>query len=195
MRVHLGKAECECVCVLSREGWIIFISLQLIRPCFPSLVTLSRYLKTLSPCFSSFILCVFLSLTHPFSFKHSVRHTYVPLDLISDTVYLAGIKKTREERQISLKSSKCHREEHWAVCCFLSPLILLLISLPPSTCISPTLYLQLPASLRPCRMTWHECRRHRWDKAARCEGCEDWWMSHAHILLATSGWLNMMMLP
>lgn len=66
--------------------------------CFPSLVTLRRYLKTPSPCFSSFPLCVFLSLSHPFSLKHTHTSihplTHVPLDLISEAVYLAGRKKT-----------------------------------------------------------------------------------------------------
>lgn len=93
------------------------------------------------------------------------------------------------ERQISLKSSKCHTEEDWAVCGSRS------LSPPsnshsyqsilPSTCVSPTPYLPLPAFQMPCRTARHECRRHGWKQAAWWERCMDWWLTHAHMLLSS----------
>lgn len=140
-------------------------------------------------------MCVFLSLSHPLSLKHTLihthRYTHVPLDLISEAVYLAGRRKMKTNLPEILKMPWRGRRSSL----LLSPppsYSTSYQSLPPSTCVSPTLYLQLPASLRPCRMTWHECRRHRYDEA-----CKDVWIDGwvTHTLLATRGRLNMMMTP
>lgn len=181
MRVHLGKAVCEsvclcvCMCVVCREGWIIFISPLLIRPhhhhhrrrrsphtTFSQTVfKLSLYLKTH---LLSLRVCVPLALSSAFTQTHT--DTHAPIHACSPWPNfwgsLFGWKKKNEDKSPWNPQNATERKTEQSVALSPPPSNSPSYqSLPPSTCVPPALYLQLPASLRPCRMTWHECRRHR----------------------------------
>lgn len=127
--VHLGKAACVWACIYCAGRGMNNFYLSsvhettppphfihhLLPNCFPSLVALSRYLKTLSSWFLLFpslwvCVCVCSIDYHPLSLSQTHTHTVTllftrfPLDLNSEAVYLAGKKRNMSKRQVYLKS-------------------------------------------------------------------------------------------
>lgn len=192
MRVHLGKAAhvsvLDCVYAVQSGMNHFYLSsahqtpppppprhspppLQppplsmhhLLPNCFPSLVTLRLYLKTLSPCFSSFPLCVcsfhslilFHSLTHTQTYTHNAymhtqshSFTHVRLDLISVAVSLAGRKKKFKEKTNLPEILKMPQRRRLSS--LMPPSLSVSLSyqsLPPSTCIPLLLHSPSPT---PC---------------------------------------------
>lgn len=172
MRVHLGKVVCESACVYGAERDESFLSL--LSSSDPTTTALHISLKLFSlPCHSaplfkktsSFPLCsfhslIFFSHTRACTHAHTPTHTFPLTSFLRQFIWLAEKKMWRKEKSPWNPQNATERkaEQSVALSPFNSPS---LQSLSPSTCTSPTLYLQLPVSLRPCRMTWHEWRRHR----------------------------------
>lgn len=128
MRVHLGKAACVrvclTVCMLCREGWIIFISLLLIRPPHPhpTLPTTTTTLNAPSspklfslPCHSEalfkntvtlFLLvssvCVPLTLSSFFTQRHThpytLSHMFPLTSFLRQFIWLAEKKTWRKDK-------------------------------------------------------------------------------------------------
>lgn len=105
---------------------------HLLPNCFPSLVALSRYLKTVTlfllfPSVCSFTVSSIFDLSH----MHTHTHTHFLIDLNSQAVYLAGRKKmwVKDKSPWNPQNATQKKtEQSVALALFLPPLILTLIS-------------------------------------------------------------------